>query len=120
MNGVEIKEAQRLADTWQPAVEVRAGVSPPVVSRPVDPDDETARLAGYSGTVVLYLIVDSNGEARDIHVYQSVGREVDARVLHTVRQWKFRPGQKNGRVVPVQATVEVNFHRSPYPQAPRP
>ena len=99
---------------------MRGGVSPLVVSRPVDPDNETARLAGYTGTMVLYLIVDSNGEARDIHVYQSVGREVDARVLHTVRQWKFRPGQKNGRVVPVQATVEVNFHRSPYPQAPRP
>ena len=77
-------------------------------------------MAGYSGTVVLYFIVDSNGEAQDIHVYQGVGREVDARVVHTVRQWKFRPGQKNGRAVPVQALLEVNFHRSPYPQAPRP
>ena len=120
LSAVEITEAHRLADIWEPAPEVRAGVSPPVVSRHVDPDDETARMAGYSGTVVLYFIVDSNGEAQDIHVYQGVGREVGARVVHTVRQWKFRPGQKNGRAVPVQTTVEVNFHRSPYPQAPRP
>src|SRR2546429_299130 len=46
--------------------------------------------------MVLYLIVDSNGEVRDIHVYQTVGREVDTRVVHTVRQWKFRAGQRNG------------------------
>ncbi|SRR6266576_3186361 len=51
---------------WEPALEVRGGVSPLVVSRPVDPDNETARLAGYTGTMVLYLIVDSNGEVRDI------------------------------------------------------
>ena len=81
---------------WEPALEVRGGVSPLVVSRPVDPDNETARLAGYAGTMVLYLIVDSNGEVRDIHVYQTVGREVDTRVVHTVRRWKFRTGQKNG------------------------
>jgi len=120
MSAVEITEAQRLADTWEPAFELSSGVSPPVVSRHVDPDDETARMAGYTGTVVLYLIVDSSGEVRDIHLYQGVGREVDARVIHTVRQWKFRPGQKNGRAVPVQMSVEFSFHRSPYPQVPRP
>ena len=113
MSAVDIKEAQRLADIWEPALEAGGGVSPPVVSRPVNPDDKTARLAGYAGTVVLYLIVDPNGASRDIHVYQSVNREVDARVVHTVRQWKFRPGQKKGRAVPVQASVEFNFQRLP-------
>jgi len=118
LNAVEITEAQRLADIWEPALEVRDGVSPPVVSRRVDPDDQTVRLAGYTGTVVLYFIVDFNGEAQDIHVYQGVGREVDARVVHTVRQWKFRPGQKNGRAVPVQALLEINIRRLPYPFRP--
>lgn len=120
MSAGEITESERLADRWEPAFEMRSGVSPPVLIRHVDPDDETARLAGYSGTVVLDLIVDSNGEPGDMLVYQGVGREVNARVIHTVRQWKFKPGQKNGRAVQVQVSVEVNFHRLPYQQSPRP
>lgn len=113
MSASEIKEAQRLVGRWEPAAEPGHGVSPPVVIQRTDPDDQTTRLAGYAGTVMLYVVVDSGGKPRDIFVYRGISREADARVARTVSQWVFRPGQKNGQAAAAQATVEVSFQRVP-------
>jgi len=86
------------------------GISPPVVLYKVDPTyTEEARSARYSGTVVLQVIVDPGGFARDIKVVRSLGMGLDDKAIEAVRKWKFRPGYKNGQAVAVQATIEVNF-----------
>ncbi len=89
---------------------VGGGVSAPVVLYKVDPEySEEARKAKYSGTVVLQLVVDSSGRARDIRVVRSLGLGLDEKAIEAVNKWKFRPGVKNGQPVAVQATIEVNF-----------
>ena len=89
---------------------VGGGVSAPVVLFKVDPEySEEARKAKYSGTVVLQLIVDSAGKARDIRVVRSLGLGLDEKAIEAVNKWKFRPGFRNGQAVAVQATIEVNF-----------
>ena len=89
---------------------VGGGVSAPVVLYKVDPEySEEARKAKYSGTVVLQLIVDAQGHARDIRVVRSLGLGLDEKAIEAVNKWKFRPGYKNGAPVAVQATIEVNF-----------
>lgn len=89
---------------------VGGGVSAPVVLYKVDPEySEEARKAKYSGTVVLQLIVDASGKARDIRVVRSLGLGLDEKAIEAVNKWKFRPGVKNGQPVAVQATIEVNF-----------
>jgi periplasmic protein TonB len=89
---------------------VGGGVSAPVVLYKVDPEySEEARKAKYSGTVVLQLIVDSSGKARDIRVVRSLGLGLDEKAIEAVNKWKFRPGYKGGQPVAVQATIEVNF-----------
>lgn len=89
---------------------VGGGVSAPVVLYKVDPEySEEARKAKYSGTVVLQLIVDSSGKARDIRVVRSLGLGLDEKAIDAVNKWKFRPGYKGGQPVAVQATIEVNF-----------
>jgi protein TonB len=90
---------------------VGGGVSAPRVLENPSPDySEEARKAKYQGTVILWLIVDSNGRPRDLKVAHSLGMGLDQKALEAVRRWKFQPATKNGTPVAVQINVEVNFH----------
>ncbi len=89
---------------------VGGGVSAPAVLYKVDPEySEQARKAKYQGTVVLNLIVQRDGTVRDVKIIQSLGLGLDEKAIEAVKQWKFRPGAKNGAPVDVIATVEVTF-----------
>jgi protein TonB len=89
---------------------VGGGVSQPAVIFKVDPEySEEARKAKYSGTVMLAVIVDTEGHARNIHVVKSLGMGLDEKAIEAVEKWKFKPGMKGGQAVNVQATIEVNF-----------
>jgi TonB family protein len=89
---------------------VGGGVSSPAVISKVDPEySEEARKAKYSGTVLLSVIVDTEGHARDIHVVKSLGMGLDERAVDAVQKWKFKPGMKGGVAVNVRAQIEVNF-----------
>jgi TonB family protein len=86
------------------------GVSAPRVLVKVDPEySEEARKAKYSGTVLLSVIVDTKGRARDIRVMRSLGMGLDEKAMDAVQKWRFRPGMSNGRPVNVRAQIEVNF-----------
>ncbi len=89
---------------------VGGGVSAPQVLFKVDPEySEEARKAKYSGTVLIQVIVDPSGKARDIKVVKSVGLGLDEKAIEAVSKWKFKPGLRNGQAVAVKATIEVNF-----------
>ena len=83
---------------------VGGGVSQPTVIFKVDPEySEEARKAKYSGTVMLAVIVDTEGHARDIHVVKSLGMGLDEKAIEAVEKWKFKPGMKGGQPVNVTA-----------------
>lgn len=89
---------------------VGGGVSAPVVISKKDPDySEEARAAKYQGTVLLSVEIDPNGDATNIKVQRSLGLGLDEKAIEAVKQWKFKPGQKDGNPVTVAATIEVNF-----------
>ena len=92
------------------AYKVRDGVSPPRVISATDPQySKEARKARVEGTVLLWLIVGPDGLAHDIKVARSLGHGLDQTAIEAVRTWKFKPGLKDGRPVPVQINVELNF-----------
>ena len=89
---------------------VGGGVSAPSVLFRVDPEySEEARKAKYSGTVVLSIVVDTEGHARDVHVVKSLGMGLDEKAMEAVAKWKFKPGLRGGVAVNVRASIEVNF-----------
>jgi protein TonB len=89
---------------------VGGGVSAPAVLFKVDPEySEEARKAKFSGTVVLSVIVDQEGHARDVRVLRSLGMGLDEKAVEAVQKWKFKPGMKGGQAVNVRAQIEVNF-----------
>ena len=67
------------------------------------------RAAKISGTVLLTLVVGSDGVARDIQVKRSLDPGLDANAIAAVQQWKFQPGTKDGEAVSVLATIEINY-----------
>lgn len=89
---------------------IGGGVSQPTLLSKVEPEySEEARKAKWQGTVVLSLIVDENGTAQQIKVARSLGMGLDQKAIEAVTKWRFRPGMKDGKPVPVYATIEVNF-----------
>src|SRR5258706_5676074 len=86
------------------------GVSAPVpIYKPEPEYSEEARKAKFQGTVKLFIAVDEKGDPRDLKGMQPLGLGLDQKGIETVQKWKFRPGMKDGKPVPVQATIEVNF-----------
>ena len=92
------------------AYRIGGGVSPPTVIFKVEPEySEEARKAKFQGTVVLFVVVDEKGNPRDLRVIRPLGLGLDQKAIEAVEKWKFSPGKKDGKPVPVQATIEVNF-----------
>jgi TonB family protein len=86
------------------------GTTAPVVLYKKEPEySEEARKAKYQGTVVLYIEVDPSGRAVNPKVVRSLGLGLDEKAMEAVRQWKFKPGYRDGKPVTVAATIEVNF-----------
>ncbi len=91
-------------------VQLVPGVSAPRLLKHVDPDyTEEARRAGLEGTVLLSLVVDENGEPKDIKVIKSLGLGLDEKAVDAAYQWRFQPGMKDGKPVRVGAKFEMNF-----------
>jgi len=93
-------------DQYQPRVGITA---PRAVYDPEPEYSEEARKVKHQGIVVLALVVDAQGHARDIRVARSLGMGLDEKAIEAVKKWKFAPGTNNGVPVSMQVNVEVNF-----------
>jgi TonB family protein len=101
------------------AYHVGAGVTAPVLLYKREPEyTEEARKAKYSGSVLLYVEIDPSGKATNIRVQHSLGLGLDEKAIEAVRQWKFKPGYRDGSPVPVTANIEVNFRLLDNPVSP--
>lgn len=89
---------------------VGGGVSAPSpIYKPEPEYSPEARQAKLQGTVILSLIVGTDGIARGIRVARSLGMGLDERAIEAVRQWRFDPAKKDGKPVAVAVEVEVSF-----------
>jgi TonB family protein len=70
---------------------------------------EDGRRAGISGTVRLSLTVGIDGMAHNIEVKKSLGHGFDEQAVLSVQQWLFEPAAEDGKAIPAQIEVEVNF-----------
>jgi TonB family protein len=83
----------------------------PSIIHKVEPEySEEARKAKWQGTVILNVIVDETGHARNIQVAQALGLGLDQKAMEAVEKWLFKPGMKDGKAVAVYATIQVTFH----------
>jgi TonB family protein len=86
------------------------GVTPPRVAHKREPEYTSyARAQHIQGTVIFRLVVSESGRATDIEVLSPLGFGLDEAAREAIEKWEFIPGQKDGKPVPVLATIEVNF-----------
>jgi protein TonB len=81
-----------------------------VVLREVQPSYTAAAMAAkQQGQVSLAITVRPDGTVGKVRVTQHLSKELDAAAVKAVKQWRFKPGTKNGKVVPVETNVEMTF-----------
>lgn len=88
------------------------GVSLPVVVTEVKPDyTREAMQQQIQGSVWLSCVVSEKGVITDVEVTRSLDKEfgLDQAAIDAARQWKFKPGQKDGKAVAVRITIELTF-----------
>jgi TonB family protein len=92
------------------ASKVGNGVAAPALLHKLEPDYSVeARAAKVQGTVVLSVVIGTDGRASDVQLRKGVGYGLDEQALDAITQWTFKPGMRDGMAVPVQASIEVNF-----------
>ena len=102
----------------EPVYRVGGGVTAPhPVYTPSPEYSDQARKSKYQGTVVLWMVIGSDGCPRDIKVARSLGMGLDEKAIEAVRAWRFEPARKYGQPVAVQINVETSF-RLHDPQLP--
>jgi TonB family protein len=82
----------------------------PVPLRKVDPKyPPEFRTSHVDGEVVLYAIIRKDGSVDSIQLVHSVDPHLDANAMEALAQWKFRPAEKNGEPVDLEAVVHIPF-----------
>jgi TonB family protein len=99
-----LRAASAPADTDISALpQVMEYTSPPLYS------DEAHGL-GIEGIVRLEVRVKADGRAGNLRVLNGLGFGLDENALLAVRDWRFRPGRRNGRPVESTTQVDVEFN----------
>jgi TonB family protein len=100
----------------EPVREIRllapvTGDVPPAVAEYTTPPlySDEARRRGLEGVVVVRANIDANGRVRDARVVQGLGAGLDQNALLALRQWRFRPGSRNGAAVSMDVAIEIGF-----------
>lgn len=89
---------------------VNGVIAPKAIDTPEPEFSEEARKSKYQGVVVLIAVVGVDGRVHNPRVARSLGMGLDEQALKAVKLWKFEPGKKDGRPVPVEMSLEVQFN----------
>lgn len=84
-------------------------VAPKQIYAPEPEFSEKARKAKEQGAVALSLIVGTDGLPQDLAVACSSAPDLIDNAIEAVKLWRFAPGTKDGRPVPVAILVDVSF-----------
>lgn len=101
---------ERMPEVPPPAVDMAPGSAPVAIETPPPRYPPAALRRGESGEVLLRIDVDIEGRAANVDVVRGSGsRALDRAAISAVRDWRFRPGQRDGRPVPGVVNVPITF-----------
>jgi TonB family protein len=87
----------------------------------VDPEfSDRARKKKVGGACLVSLVVDTSGNPQSVHIVKSiadgvpaklrgVALELDQNAIKAVKQYRFSPGTFQGKAVPVELSIDVDF-----------
>jgi protein TonB len=69
-----------------------------------------ARRRGYEGTVVLEVLVNTEGRVAECRIIRSCGHSVlDKAAVKSIRNWLFEPGMRGDKKVEMWVKVPIRF-----------
>jgi len=87
-----------------------AELSGPVPLQKVDPKyPPTLITERVTGEVILYAVIRRDGSVDSIQLVRGIDEQLDANAIKALRQWKFRPGAKQGIPIELEAIVHIPF-----------
>jgi protein TonB len=110
LNFAELNESE-FGGTIKPGPPEQASdLAGPVPLRKVDPKyPPELRTSHVDGEVVLYAIIRKDGSVDSIQLVHSVDPHLDANAMEALAQWKFRPAEKHGEPIDLEAVVHIPF-----------
>jgi TonB family protein len=86
------------------------GVTAPVVEKEVKPAyTPAARAALVEGVITLECVVRADGTVGEARVVKPLHPSLNEEALRALADWRFKPGMKDGKPVPVRVEVEMTF-----------
>jgi TonB family protein len=93
-----------------PRATIKGEVTPPELLYKVDPGYTLeAQKAKISGTVMLAILVGTDGHVSEIHVLEKLEPGLDARAITAVSKWRFKPAMLGTTPVAFRARAGVSF-----------
>ncbi|HUI56461.1 MAG TPA: energy transducer TonB [Bryobacteraceae bacterium] len=83
----------------------------PIVRCQVPDYTDEAQIAHLAGAVTLSFTIGEDGLPTDIHVISPIGLGLDENAVACVNQWRYRPAEKDGKPIPLKASLTLSFSR---------
>jgi TonB family protein len=95
----------------KPAERIGPGVTPPrIIGTAPEPNyTDEARQAHVQGTIILGVIIRTDGTGKVEKVVRGLGYGLDEKAIEDFEKWRFEPATKDGKPVAVQLQVTINY-----------
>jgi protein TonB len=107
--------AEMRQDEEQPKPSATSGdLTGPVPLRKVDPKyPPLLASAKVEGEVVLYAVIRRDGSVDSIQLVRGIEPELDTNAMEALARWRFRPAERKGAPVELEAIVHIPFRAVP-------
>lgn len=92
------------------ATQVTKGQAPQVINAVTPLYPQALVFSGIGGKVEIELVIDTEGNTRDLRVVSSPHPLLSEAALKAMAQWKFRPGMRDGHPVNTRAKLPLEFY----------
>ena len=87
-----------------------ADIAAPSPLRKVDPKYPPTAVAEHiEGEVILYAVIRRDGSVDSIQLIRGIDDQLDGNAMRALAQWKFRPAQRDGEPLDLEAIVHIPF-----------
>lgn len=100
--------SEELPETAEPLRSLGSGY-PQILGKVTARRTESARRVGLQGTVILEVVVDSEGCVRSPRILKGLPFGLNEAAMAAVRSWAFEPARFRGRPVAVYYVIPVSF-----------
>ncbi len=92
-----------------PKADTPGVIKPQLISKTEPKYTPEAKEAKIQGPVVLDAEIEADGTVGNVKLKKSLDPGLDKNAIEAIRQWKFKPAEKDGKPIKVLTSIEVNF-----------